>query len=89
MKKKFNQVINAGYLINYLLMKIKKVRDHDYITRKYRGSTHWNYNINVELTERVPAVFRNFRGYDRHLIMQEINEFNVEMCYKWYLCYTK
>ena len=40
MKKKFNQVINAGYLINYLLMKIKKVRDHDYITRKYRGSTH-------------------------------------------------
>ena len=48
----------------------KKVTDHDYITGKYRGSTHWNYNITLELTESVLVVFHNFRGYDRHLIMQ-------------------
>ena len=32
MKKNFNQVINLGYVINYLLIKIKQVRDHDHIT---------------------------------------------------------
>ena len=25
---------NAGYLINFLLPEIKKVRDHDHVTRK-------------------------------------------------------
>ena len=40
MKKDFDQVINAEYVINCLLQQIKKVRDHDHVTEKYRDSAH-------------------------------------------------
>ena len=40
MKKTFNEVMNIGYVKNYLLIKIKKVRDHDQITGKYRAPAH-------------------------------------------------
>ena len=41
--KDFNQVINVGYLINYLLKKIKKLRGHDHVTEKYNGSAHQKF----------------------------------------------
>ena len=44
-KKKLIKVINPGYAINYLFQKIKKMRDHDHVTWKYRGSAYWSYNI--------------------------------------------
>ena len=69
MKEDFNQVIIVGYVINYLLMKIKKVRDHDHITGKYRGSADSNFNINLKLTKKVPVIFNNLRDYDGHIIM--------------------
>ena len=51
LKKDFNQVINVGYVINYLLIdEDKKVRDNDHIIRKYRGSARSNCNINFKLT---------------------------------------
>ena len=37
---------NAGYLINFLLPEIKKVRDHDHVTRKQE-------NLEVLLIEDV------------------------------------
>ena len=55
------------------------MRDHDPITGKYRGSAHQNYNINLKLTKTVPVIFHNLRGYDSHLIMQEICKFDVEI----------
>ena len=48
----------------------KKVRDHDHITGKYRDSAHPNCNINLKLNKKVPAIFRNLRDYDGHLVMQ-------------------
>ena len=53
----------------------KKVRDHDHITGRYRGSAH----SNLKLTKKVPVIFHNLRGYDSPLIMQEINKFDVEI----------
>ena len=47
----------------------KKVRDHDHVTEKYRGSAHWNSNINLKLTKKFPVIFHNLKGYDSHLIM--------------------
>ncbi|CAB4014626.1 Hypothetical predicted protein, partial [Paramuricea clavata] len=49
-----------------------KVRDHCHATGKYRGSAHKACNLNFRMVEKVPVVFHNLRGYDSHLIMQEI-----------------
>ena len=51
-----------------------KVRDHCHITGKYRVSAHWNCNINLRLTKKVPVIFHNLRGYDSHLIIEEIGK---------------
>ena len=58
-----NRLVDAGN---------NKVRDHDDVTGKYKGSAHWSCNINLKLTKNVPVIFHNLRGYDSHLIMQEI-----------------
>ena len=56
-----------------------KVRDHDHVTEKYRGSVHWNCNINLKLTKKLPVIFHNLKGYDSHSIMQEIGKFDVKI----------
>ena len=53
-----------------------KVRDHCHITCKSRGSAHQKCNINYKLIEKIPVIFHNLRGYDCHVIMQEIGKFN-------------
>ena len=52
------------------------VRDHCHVTGKYRGSAHNVCNRSNRLTNKIPVMFHNFRGYDSHLIMQEIGKFN-------------
>ena len=56
-----------------------KVRDHDHVTGKYRGSAQWNCNINLKLTKKVPVIFYDLKGYNSHLIMQEIGKFDVNI----------
>ena len=50
------------------------VRDHCHITGKYRGSAHQDCNLNFRITDKIPVIFHNLRGYDSHFIMQEIGE---------------
>ena len=57
----------------------KKVSDHNHITEKYRGQAHSNCNINFKLNKNVPMIFYNLRGYDGHLIMEEITQFRLEI----------
>ena len=57
----------------------EKVRDHCHITEKFRGEAHWSYNINLQLTKKVPVIFHNLRGYDRHLICDELENIDVEI----------
>ena len=56
-----------------------KVRDHCHVTGKYRGSAHRSCNVNLKLAKKVLVIFHNSRGYDRYLIMQEINKLDVKV----------
>ena len=57
----------------------EKVRDHCHITGKFRGSAHWDCNINFELTKNIPVIFYNLKGYDGHLIFSELHKFNLKV----------
>ena len=56
-----------------------KIKDNCYVTGKFRGATHWDCNINLRLTKRVPVTFHNLRGYDSHLIFRKYNKFRVKI----------
>ena len=63
-------------LICEKLIDNEKVRDHSYITEKYRGAAHWSCNVNLKLTIKVFTIFHKLKGYDSHLIMNEIGRFS-------------
>ena len=56
-----------------------KVRDHYYITGKYRVSAHRDCNINLKLNHKIPIVFHNLKYYDTHLIIQKLGKFNLNI----------
>ena len=57
----------------------EKVRDHCHTTGKFRGSAHWDCNINFQLTKKIPIMFHNLKGYDSHLIFSELHKFNLKV----------
>ena len=57
----------------------ERVRDHCHVTGKFRGAAHRNCNVNFELNKKVPKIFHNLRGYDTHLIFNELNKFDVKI----------
>ena len=69
MNKDFSQVVSTGHVIS----------DQCQITGKYRSSAHWSCNVYLKLTKKVCVIFRNLRGYDSYLIMQEIGNFDVKV----------
>jgi hypothetical protein len=56
-----------------------RVRDHDHVTGMDRGAAHNICNLKYRITWKVPVVFHNLRGYDSHLIMQEIGKFKMDV----------
>ena len=57
----------------------ERVRDHCHVTGKFRGAAHRNCYVNFELNKKVPVIFHNLRGYDTHLIFNELNKFDVKI----------
>ena len=56
-----------------------KVRDHCHISSKYRGSSHWNCNINSKISKKLPVIFHNLRGYDGNLIFKELSKLDCKI----------
>ena len=56
----------------------EKLKSYCHINGKFRDATHWSCNINLQLTKKVPIIFRNL-GYDSHLIFYEPNKFDVKI----------
>ena len=91
MKKHFNknlimteeehlfQESNNCWICKKLIDNDKKVRDHRHVTGKFRGAAHWDCSINFQLTEKIPVIFHNLKGYDRHLIFSELHKFNLKL----------
>ena len=57
----------------------KKCRDHCHVTAKYRGAACNSCNLKLKLPSKIPVVFHFLKGYDSHLIMQEIGKFKREL----------
>ena len=57
----------------------EKVRDHCHVTDKFRSAAHKICNVNFQLTKKVPVIFHNLRGYDNHLIFNELDKFDVQI----------
>ena len=57
----------------------EKVRDHCHKTGKFRGAARWNCNINFHLTKKMPVIFHYLRGYDSHLIFNELDKFDMKI----------
>ena len=57
----------------------EKVRDYCHITRKLRGAAYWSCNIHLQLTKKVPVILHDLRGYDSHLIFDELKSFDVKI----------
>ena len=55
------------------------MRDHCHVRGKYTGSAHTDCNLSYRLTNKIPVIFHNLRGYDSHLIMQEIGKSNKDI----------
>src|SRR6266496_2072830 len=52
-----------------------KVKDHCHVTGLYRGPACNKCNLQLALTNRIPVVFHNLRGYDSHLLIQKLRIF--------------
>ena len=60
-------------------LNMDKVRDHCYVTGKFREAAHNRCNINLRLPRKLPIIFHNLQGYDGHIIFKELNNFNVDI----------
>ena len=55
------------------------VRDYCNVTGKYTGSAQTDCNLSYRLTNKIYVIFHNLKGYDSHLIMQEIGKFKYNI----------
>ena len=75
----FQQSNNCWICKKFIDNEVEKVRDHCHITGKFRGSAHWDCNINFQLTKKIPMISHNLKGYYSHLIFSELHKFNLNV----------
>ena len=80
-ERRFQSSNNCWICHKLFVARDSKVRAHDHATGKYRSSAHWSCYINLKLPKSVPVTFHNLKGYESHLIMQEIGRFDVKISF--------
>ena len=77
-EKKTFQLANNCWICGKLFdLTDEKARDHWHITGKFRGAAHFSCNAKFKISKKVPVVFHNLKGYDGHMIMKELSNFDV------------
>ena len=56
-----------------------KVRDYFKVTGKLTGVSRSKCSINFSHLKKLPIIFRNLQGRNGHLILKELNNFNVDI----------
>src|SRR5690606_34181724 len=52
-----------------------RVRDHDHITGKYRGSAHSRCNLNYNCQHyKIPVICHNLKGFDAHNVIKNLTQ---------------
>ena len=76
---------NKCYICNEKYIEgVKPIKDHCRITGNYLGSAHDACCSKVRMNPdkiRIPVIFHNLRGYDSHLIMQQIGKIAKDKSY--------
>ena len=57
----------------------KRGRDHDHLTRAYRGCTHQKCNLTYFNNRYIPVVMHNLWGYDSRLIIKKAFEIDEQI----------
>ena len=80
-KKQQNEFYKAKicHICKEKLHKMDKVRDHCHVTGEYRGAAHNVCNLQYRISNKVPVIFHNLRGYDSHFIIQKLGEFGLDI----------
>ena len=57
----------------------RKVRDHCHVLGNYRGAACNMCNLAMKMTNTIPVIFHNLKGYDSHLLLPELGKFNKKI----------
>ena len=60
-------------------LNMDKVRDHCHVAGRFRGAARSKCNISLRLPRKLPIMFHNLQGYDDHIILKELNNFDVDI----------
>ena len=72
--KKIKNILKKLIHVIYVIKTI--VKNYCHITGEYRGSTNQSCSATFPTDKKIPVILHNLKGYDSHLIMQEICKFD-------------
>ena len=75
----FKKVIAVGFVKKSINNDEEKVRDHCHVTDKFRGAAHRKDNANLKLTKKILVIFHYLKGYNSHLIFNELDKSDVKV----------